>query len=275
MEGADAVINLTGRSVNCRYTAANRSEIMSSRVLSTRVVGQAIALAAAPPHVWLQASTATIYAHRSDAPNDEVSGILGGLETAAPRAWRFSIDVARAWEQACDDVVVPRTRKVLLRSAVTLSPDPGGIFDVLYGLVRRGLGGRAGSGRQYVSWVHEDDFVRSVRWLIARSDIAGIVNIASPNPVTNDAFMRVLRHACGAAFGLPAPRLMLEVGALFMRTETELVLKSRRVVPGRLLEHGFAFTYPTWPEAAADLCRRRVAMESAGRRLARGAACFY
>jgi hypothetical protein len=163
MEGADAVINLAGRSVNCRYTAANRAEILSSRVLSTRVVGQAIAAAEVPPRVWLQASTATIYAHRFDAPNDEASGILGGDKPGAPRAWEFSIDVARAWEEAFDGASVPRTRKVLMRSAVTLSPDRGGIFDVLYGLVRRGLGGRAGSGRQYVSWIHEEDFIRSVR----------------------------------------------------------------------------------------------------------------
>ena len=144
IDGCDVVINLAGRSVNCRYTAANREEILQSRVLSTRVVGQAIAPAARTPRVWLQASTATIYAHRYDGPNDEHSGILGGDESSAPTSWRFSIDVARAWERAFEEAVTDGTRKVALRSAMTLSPDPGGVFDTLLGLARRGLGGRAG-----------------------------------------------------------------------------------------------------------------------------------
>jgi uncharacterized protein (TIGR01777 family) len=256
LNGCDAVINLTGRSVNCRYNAANRKEILESRVLSTQVVGHAIALAARPPRVWLQASTATIYAHRFDAPNDEASGLVGGAEPSAPSTWRFSIDVARAWEAAFDEAVVPSTRKVALRSAITLSPDPGGAFDTLLGLVRLGLGGTAGDGRQFVSWIHDEDFVAAVSWLIARDDVDGIVNVASPNPLPNAEFMRVLRHAAGQPFGLPATRLMLETGAVFMRTETELILKSRRVVPGRLLDLGFGFKYPVWREAARDLCRR-------------------
>jgi NAD dependent epimerase/dehydratase family enzyme len=152
--------------------------------------------------------------------------------------------------------VTRRTRKVALRSALTLSPDSGGIFDTLLGLVRRGLGGTAGSGNQFVSWVHEEDFVAAVRWLIDRSDIHGIVNVAAPNPLPNAAFMRTLREAWGASFGLPASRWMLEIGAVFMRTETELILKSRRVVPARLLDQGFTFAYPHWRDAADDLCRR-------------------
>src|SRR5436309_1083213 len=135
-DGADVVINLAGRSVNCRYNAKHREEILQSRVASTRVVGQAIAGARRPPRAWLQASTATIYAHRYDAPNDEATGILGGSEENAPDTWRFSIDVARSWEQAANEAIVPRTRKVLLRAAMVMSPDPGGVFDVLLALVR-------------------------------------------------------------------------------------------------------------------------------------------
>src|SRR5262249_20811724 len=147
IDGADVVINLAGRSVNCRYGAANRQEILESRVSSTRAVARAIAAAAGPPRVWLQASTATIYAHRYDQPNDEYSGILGGDEADAPGTWRFSIDVARAWERTFDEAIVPKTRKVALRSAMTFSPDAGGVFDAFAGLVRRGLGGAAGDGR--------------------------------------------------------------------------------------------------------------------------------
>jgi uncharacterized protein len=256
MDGADVVVNLAGRSVNCRYSARHRREILASRVDSTRVVGQAIAQAHRPPRVWLQASTATIYAHRHDTGNDEMTGILGGSESSAPETWRFSIDVARAWEGACEEAIVPATRKILLRSAVTMSPDRGGIFDVMLDLVRLGLGGTSGDGRQFVSWIHERDFVRAIRWLIDRDDFAGPVNLAAPEPLPNAEFMRTLRAAWGARIGLPATRWMLGIGALLMRTETELVLKSRRVVPGRLLASGFAFDFPHWSAAAADLCRR-------------------
>ena len=254
LEGATAVVNLAGRSVNCRYTPANRQAIMQSRVASTKAVGEAIAGCVEPPKVWLQASTATIYAHRYDAANDEHTGILGGDEGDAPDTWRFSIQVARAWEDALATASTPRTRKVALRSAMVMSPDRGGVFDVLLGLVRRGLGGTAGSGRQYVSWLHYEDFVAAVRWLIDRDAISGAVNLAAPNPLPNREFMRELRRAWGARIGLPARDWMLEVGAVFLRTETELILKSRRVEPARLLEHGFAFPHPAWREAAEDLC---------------------
>jgi len=267
LDGCDAVINLAGRSVNCRYTAANRKTIPDSRVLSTRIVGQAISLARRPPRVWLQASTATIYAHRFDRANDEASGVLGGKERDAPDTWRFSIDVARAWELAFEQSAVP-SRKVALRSAVTMGPDPGGIFDTLLGLVRRGLGGSAGDGRQYVSWIHYEDFVEAVRWLIAHEEIDGAVNVASPNPLPNTEFMRELRRAAGVPVGMPATRLMLEIGAVFMKTETELILKSRRVVPGRLLDHGFAFKHPLWPDAAVDLYRQWKLMRKSGSRAA-------
>lgn len=255
-ERADAVINLAGRSVNCRYTAANRRAIKESRVNSTRIVGEAIARATHPPHVWLQMSTATIYAHRYDTPNDEADGILGGSERDAPDTWRFSIDVASSWERALDEACVPRTRKVKMRAAMVMSPDSGGVFDTLLNLVRYGLGGQAGDGRQYVSWIHYEDFVRAVYWLIERDDFAGPINLAAPNPVPNSEFMRALRAAWGIRFGLPATKLMLEAGALFLKSETELILKSRRVVPGKLLESNFNFHYPAWPKAAHDLCRR-------------------
>jgi uncharacterized protein (TIGR01777 family) len=257
VDGADVVINLAGRSVNCRYTAKHRHEIMQSRVVSTHVVGEAIAAARHPPRVWLQASTATIYAHRFDAPNDERTGIIGGSEPDLPATWRFSIDVATSWERETDRAEVPRTRKVKLRSAVIMSPDRGGIFDTLLGLVRRGLGGTSGDGRQYVSWIHDADFVRAVYWLIEHDGVSGVVNVAAPNPLPNAAFMRALREAWGTRLGLAATAWMLEIGAFFLRTETELVLKSRRVVPGVLAERGFTFQFPTWPLAAQDLCRRR------------------
>jgi uncharacterized protein (TIGR01777 family) len=268
IDGSDVVINLAGRSVNCRYTVAHRREILQSRTESTRIVGEAIARARRPPRVWLQASTATIYAHRYDAANDEHSGVLGGGEPRAPGGWRFSIGVAQAWERAFDQAVTTGTRKIAMRSAMTLSPDRGGVFDTLVGLVRRGLGGKAGDGRQYLSWIHDRDFIAAVRWLIDHEDIDGIVNIASPNPLPNAEFMQLLRDAAGVPFGLPAHGWMLEVGAIFMRTETELILKSRRVVPARLLEHGFRFEFPTWKEAAADLCNRWKTLRAAASRAA-------
>lgn len=257
IDGADVVINLAGRSVNCRYNAENRREMMGSRVQSTNAVGEAIRSAAKPPKVWLQASTATIYAHRFDAPNDDVTGIIGGNEENAPDSWKFSIDVATAWERAANDADTPNTRKVLMRSAMTMSPDRDGIFDVMLGLVRKGLGGTAGDGKQFISWIHERDFINAVYWLIEHEDMYGPVNLAAPNPLPNKDFMRILREASGTPIGLPAAKWMLEIGAVFMRTETELVLKSRRVIPTRLLQSGFRFEFPDWEQAARDLCRRR------------------
>ena len=256
IDGADAVLNLAGRSVDCRYTPANRQAILDSRLDSTRAVGQAIAQAENPPTVWLQMATATIYAHRFDAPNDEATGIIGGDEPDAPDTWRFSIEVAKRWEAAARDACPDGTRLVLLRSAMVMSPDASGVFDVLLRLVRFGLGGTAGSGRQFVSWIHDADFVRAIDWLIEHDDLDGPVNVAAPEPLPNAAFMRAIREAWGTRIGLPATRLMLEAGAVALQTETELILKSRRVVPGRLLEAGFAFEQPTWPRAARDIVWR-------------------
>lgn len=224
---------------------------------STRVVGKAIAQTARPPRVWLQAATATIYAHRYDAPNDEATGVIGGAEANAPDTWRFSIDVAEAWEQAVEEAgPLPLTRRVVLRSAMTMSADRSGVFDVLLRLVRFGLGGQSGDGLQFVSWIHEVDFVRAIYWLIEHHDVSGPVNLAAPNPLPNAEFMRALREAWGIRVGLPATEWMLEMGAVFLRTETELILKSRRVVPGRLTQQGFSFEFPNWPDAARDLCER-------------------
>jgi uncharacterized protein (TIGR01777 family) len=256
IDGADVVFNLAGRSVNCRYTDENLRAMRSSRVDSTRAVGEAIAAASQPPRVWLQMSTATIYAHRHDAPNDEATGLLGGDEPDVPSTWRNSVEIARAWEQALDDAKTPRTRKIAIRASMVMSPDRGGIFDVLLGLTRRGLGGPAGGGQQFVSWIHDRDFVRATRFLIERDDISGPVNLASPGPLPYRDFMRALREAWGIGFGLPAMKWMLEVGALVMRTDTELVLKSRRVVPGRLREAGFTFAFTEWSSAARDLVAR-------------------
>ena len=253
LEDADAVVNLTGKSVDCRYHSRNRDEILRSRIDSVNAVGRAIAACRTPPRVWLQASTATLYAHRYDAANDEVQGLVGGAERHVPETWRFSIEVARAWEKALADADTPRTRKVALRSAMTMHADRGSVFDVLRKLARRGLGGRQGDGRQYVSWIHGHDFCRALDWILEHDDLEGSVNVCAPHPLPNAEFLRHLRGAVGAPFSFPTPAWMLEVGAFFLRTETELLLKSRRVVPGRLLESGFSFDYPTWAEALTAL----------------------
>jgi uncharacterized protein len=241
IDGADVVVNLAGRTVNCRYTEENLRAMMETRVDSTRAIGEAIAAASRPPRVWLQMSTATIYAHRYDAPNDEATGILGGGEAGVPAYWGRSVKIAAAWERALAEAATPKTRRVALRSTMMMSPDRGGIFDVMLGMVRKGLGGSAGGGAQYVSWMHDRDFVRAVNLLIAREDLDGPVNLAAPEPLPYADFMRAMREAWGIRVGLPATTWMLEIGAWAMRTDTELVLKSRRVVPGRLLTAGFTF----------------------------------
>jgi hypothetical protein len=254
---SDVCINLAGRSVNCRYNATNRRVIYESRIQSTRLLGRVLASLKPAPRLWINASTATIYRHALDRPMNEANGELGGSEPGAPDTWNFSIDVAKGWEEAFFSTPTPLTRKIAIRSAITLSPDRGGAFDVLLGLVRRGVGGRQGSGTQFVSWIHEADFVRAIDLLIAPEELCGVVNLASPNPLANRDFMRVLREAWGIGFGLPSPNWMIEIGTFLMRTESELVLKSRRVVPGRLIDVGFEFLFPEWPAAARDLVTRR------------------
>jgi len=256
IENSDLVINLTGRSVNCRYTQANRREIIESRTKSTSIIGEAIRRSSHPPKVWMNASTATIYRHAFDRPMDEATGEIGGKEPNAPSTWRFSIDVAKCWEDAFFSSPAPGTRKIALRSAMVMSPDRGGVFDTLLRLVRFRLGGASGSGRQFVSWIHDRDFLNSIHYLLAHDDLDGAINLASPNPIPNSEFMSALRKAWGTRIGLPATEWMLEFGALFIQTETELILKSRRVIPGRLLTHGFHFDFPEWPIAARELVER-------------------
>jgi uncharacterized protein (TIGR01777 family) len=261
LEGADVCINLAGRSVNCRYTEENRREIYDSRIGTTRLLNRVIAGMSDPPRAWLNASTATIYRHTLDRPMDEATGELGGHELIskrrrAPDTWNFSVGVAKDWEAAFFESPTPRTRKVALRSAIVMSPVPGNAFAILLNLVRVGLGGTQGNGRQFVSWIHEADFARSVEFLIDREDMEGPVNVAAPHPLPNREFMAVLREAWEMPNGLPAPWPLLEIGTFLMRTESELVLKSRRVVPGRMQEAGFLFEFRNWPEAADDLVRQ-------------------
>jgi len=256
LEGADVCINLAGRSVNCRYTPDNRTEIYNSRIVSTQLLGEVIGSLANPPRHWLNASTATIYRHALDRPMDEQTGELGGNEKDAPDTWNFSIRVAKDWETAFFQAETPNTRKIAMRSAITFSPVPGNAFAVLSNLARVGLGGKQGNGRQWVSWIHEEDFARAVEFLIAREDLEGPVNIASPNPEHNRDFMAILREAWDMPNGIPAPAPILELASFLMRTETELVLKSRRVIPTRLLEAGFHFNFPNWPHAAQDLVQK-------------------
>ncbi|MFJ9608433.1 TIGR01777 family oxidoreductase [Kitasatospora sp. NPDC101176] len=256
VDGSDAVVNLAGRSVNCRYTEENRRAMWDSRIDSTQILGAAVAGARRPPAVWLQMSTATVYAHRHDAPNDEQDGLLGGQEPDAPASWRYSVDLARAWEDTQARADTPDTRKVALRTAVVLGPERGGAFDALSWLARLGVGGPIAGGTQYVSWIHAHDFARAVEFLIAREDLTGPVNLASPDPLPQRAFMHALRAAWGMPVALPATRWMAELGAFTLRSESELLLKSRRVTPTRLLDAGFVFDHPSWAGAARTLVRQ-------------------
>ena len=229
--------------------------------MATRLLNRVIAGMAAPPRVWLNASTATIYRHALDRDMDEATGELGGYELIskkrrAPETWNFSIQVAKDWEAEFFRSPTPRTRKVAMRSAITFSPTPGNAFETLLNLVRFSFGGKQGNGRQFVSWIHEDDFARAVQFLIDHDEFEGPVNIASPNPLPNREFMEALRDAWDMPNGLPIPAFAIEIGAFFLRTESELVLKSRRVVPGRLLDAGFEFEFLAWREAAEDLVRQ-------------------
>ncbi|MGO9317446.1 MAG: epimerase [Terracidiphilus sp.] len=293
LEGADVCINLAGRSVNCRYDAANRQAIYESRIRSTRLLGRVIAGLSEPPRVWLNASATTIYRRAADEdgvdlPVDEACA-LGGDEERVERQpsgakapvdfaafsarlkscpdtfseserWverkGFAARVARDWEAAFFEAETPRTRKVALRSAVVLSPARGSAFAVLSNLVRLGLGGKQGNGRQFVTWIHEADYARAAEFLIERDDLDGPFNIAAPTPLANREFMAALRWAWDVPNGLPAPWPVIKLGAILMRTESELVLQSCRVVPRRLLKGGFTFEFPEWAEAAEDLVRQ-------------------
>jgi len=270
IDGADLLVNLAGKSVNCRYGEANRDEILRSRVSTTRALAQAVERAAAPPPVWFNASTATIYRHAEDRPMTESTGELGE---------GFSVGVARAWEDAFFESDLPSTRRVALRTAIVLGD--GSALIPLLRLAGIGMGGahldgrwpasaarrRAGTyhafgarwGRQHFSWVHLDDVVGSIRFLADRADIAGVVNVTSPNPSDDRTLMRTIRHVLGVSFGIPLPRWALEVGSAVIRTETELVLKSRWVLPERLLEAGYRFRYPELEPALRQIVEARRA----------------
>jgi len=261
LQGADAVIHLSGKSINCRYTAKNRRQLVDSRVSPTRLLNEVIAGLSNPPRVWLNASAATIYRHALDRPMDEATGEIGGGEMISPRRrapekWDFTIALVKAWEEAFFGTETPGTRKVALRTSLVFSPLPGNIFGVLSNLVRLGLGGTEGNGRQYVSWMHETDYARALEFLIEHEEIGGPVNLAAPEPLPNREFMADLRAAWGVPNGLPAPAPLIALGTFLLRTEPELVLKSRRVRPGRLLDAGFEFTFPKWAHAAEDLVRQ-------------------
>jgi hypothetical protein len=263
LERATAIVNLTGRSVDCRYTSKNRREIMDSRVNSTRVVGEAIAQCQTPPRVWLNSSTATLYAHTFGTPHDESSQ---DMDSATEAKDAFSVEVAQAWERTLFEARLPLTpapspsdgareitRRVALRTSMVLGLGRNSVFPVLRRLTKCGLGGRQGSGKQFVSWIHVEDFCRALEWIIAHENLAGPINQCAPNPLPNEEMMRHFRAVCGMPIGLPATEWMLEIGAFFLRTETELIFKSRRVVPGKLLASGFAFKFPTFRAALADL----------------------
>lgn len=249
LEGAEAVINLAGRSVNCRYTETNRREILESRLDATRAIGRAIAKCAVPPKTWLNAGTATWYRHAEDQPQNEWLGEPGT---------GFSCDVARAWEEAFFGVMVPaETRKVALRIGMVLANEPGTVFDVLRKLTARGLGGTMGGGKQRLSWIHMEDFLRAVEFVVNDAFLSGVVNVTAPEFPSNREWMKIFRDSVGMPIGLPASRWMLEIGARLMRTETELVLKSRWAEPLRLHDEGFRWRWGRAVDAVADLQGRR------------------
>jgi hypothetical protein len=261
LEGADVCIHLSGKSVNCRATRKNRKALYDSRIGPTKLLHRAMECLENPPRVWMNASTATIYRHALDQPMDEATGEIGGGECIsahrrAPKKWGWTIELVKAWEEAFFSTPTPRTRKVALRTSLVFSPAPGNIFMVLSNLVRFGLGGTQGSGRQFVSWMHEADFARAVEFLVEHEEMDGPVNLAAPHPLPNREFMAALREAWDRPNGVWAPAPLIELGSFLLRTESELVLKSRRVVPGKLLDAGFEFEFPDWPEAAADLVRQ-------------------
>jgi len=252
LEGAKALINLAGRSVDCRYHAKNRRLIWDSRILSTRTLGRAIAGCTVPPEIWLNSSTATIYRHSEEKAMDEWTGEIGSTPEVNDE---FSVDVAKAWEREFREWDTPNTRKAALRTAMVLGSDSGGVFHVLRRLAALGLGGRMGHGGQFVSWIHERDFCRATEWLIYHDEVSGVINLAAPEPLPNAQMMKCFRDLLGVPFGLPARRWMLEIGAWLMRTETELIIKSRRVIPGRLLREGFNFEFEHMADALSDLGR--------------------
>ncbi|MDV2682932.1 TIGR01777 family oxidoreductase [Alkalihalophilus lindianensis] len=243
LDGAELLINLAGKSVNCRYNEANKKAIMDSRTETTTILGEAIMACDTPPKVWMNSSTATIYRHADDRPMTEDGGEIGS---------GFSVDVATTWEETFFSFDLSSTRQIALRIAIVLGKD-GGVMTPYLNLVKFGLGGIQGSGRQMFSWIHVEDLFQIVLFLRGREDLTGVFNCAAPEPVSNRELMSQLRTTMNARFGLPAPKWMLELGSVFLRTETELVLKSRWVIPKRLEREGFIFTYPTLRETLENI----------------------
>ncbi len=257
VDGADLVLNLAGRSVNCRYTVANRAEILRSRVDTTAELGRAIAAAATPPRLWINSSTATIYRHADDRPQTDEAGEIGS---------GFSVDVATSWEREFFSRPRDGMRQVAIRTAIVLGD--GSALTPLLALARFGLGGpqlggRSGAGRQMFSWIHLADVYRAIRF-IQDSDIEGTVNLAAPTPLQNREMMRTVRDVLGVRVGLPAFEWMLRLGAIAIGTETELVLKSRWVLPTRLTALGFVFHFPTFRAAVQDIVGRQRAAKRMG-----------
>lgn len=242
LENADVLINLVGKSVDCRYTKKNKQDILWSRIKSTKILNEAVLKCQNPPKHWLNSSTATIYRFSLDKEMDEIEGEIGN---------DFSINVALSWEKAFFKTETPKTLKTALRTSIVLGKN-GGAFIPLQRLAKIGFGGKQGNGNQFVSWIHEEDFARAVDFIIEK-ELTGKVNIVSPKPIRNVDFMSKLRKAVNFPFGIPLSKTLLEIGSFFIRTETELVLKSRNVIPKRLLENGFEFKFGNIDEAFQDL----------------------
>jgi uncharacterized protein len=243
LEKADVLINMTGKSVDCRYNDANRAEILRSRIDSTNVLQRAVDNCKNPPKTWLNSSSATIYVHAETQLMTEANGIIGD---------DFSMNICKSWEKVFFATSSPQTRKVALRTAIVLGRE-GEAFHKLKTITRLGLGGQQGNGRQKMSWVHVEDFCRAVEFIIRDEKINGAINISAPNPIDNQSFMKILRDKLKVPFGLPSPAFLLEIGTLFLQTETELLLKSRNVYPERLLNYGFRFRFETVDEALGEL----------------------
>jgi uncharacterized protein len=243
LEGAEMLINLAGKSVDCRYNETNKQEILQSRTETTIQLGKALLKCKQPPALWLNSSTATIYRHAEDRPMTELEGEIGG---------GFSVSVAKVWEESLFSFDIPKTRQVALRIAIVLGKG-GGVIVPYLNLVHYGLGGYQGNGKQMFSWIHLEDLYRIIKFIQEHEELEGAINCAAPYPVKNKEQMRVFRKLRGQRFGLPMPRWLLKIGAAMIGTETELVLKSRWVLPERLLKHGFEFQYPTLEEALKDI----------------------
>ena len=234
LENAAILINLAGKSVDCRYNEKNKKEIFDSRIDTTKILGNAIINCTNPPPLWINSSTATIYRHAEDRPMAESSGEIGA---------GFSVNVAINWEKAFFGFKLPQTRQVALRMAIVLGKN-GGVIKPLLNLVRFRLGGKQGNGKQIFSWIHIEDLFCIITFVQQHNELSGVINTCAPNPVSNKTFMQLLRKNLGVGFGMPAPVWLLKMGAVVIKTETELILKSRWVLPERLLASGFQFKYP-------------------------------